>query len=118
MRALSTRYFAVDSAGDLADYYRWRRAVSLGDSATRRQIRRILFSEYVALGVLGSLTGMVLAFGGAWALMHFVFESTFSASLGTPLLIAMAMLALTVSIGLLSGRDVFNETPMGALREV
>jgi serine/threonine-protein kinase len=39
VRALSTRYFALDSVGDLADYYRWRRAVSLGDSATRRQIR-------------------------------------------------------------------------------
>jgi putative ABC transport system permease protein len=86
--------------------------------ATRRQIRRILFSEYVALGILGSLTGMVLAFGGAWALMRFVFESPFSASVGTPLLIATAMLVLTVSIGLLSGRDLFNETPLGALREV
>jgi TolB-like protein len=39
VRALSTRYFALDSVGDLADYYRWRRAVSLGDSATHRQIR-------------------------------------------------------------------------------
>jgi hypothetical protein len=39
VRSLGTRYFALDSIGDLADYYRWRRAVSLGDTATRRQIR-------------------------------------------------------------------------------
>jgi serine/threonine-protein kinase len=39
VRALSLRYFALDSVGDLADYYRWRRAVSLGDTAARRRIR-------------------------------------------------------------------------------
>ena len=39
VRALGRRYFALDSVGDLADYYRWRRAVSLGDTAVRRQIR-------------------------------------------------------------------------------
>ena len=31
--------------------------------------------------------------------------------------IAVLMLLLTVSIGLLAGRDVFKETPMAALRE-
>ena len=40
VRALSLRYFALDSVGDLADYYRWRHAVSLGDTAVRRQLRR------------------------------------------------------------------------------
>jgi serine/threonine-protein kinase len=39
VRALTARYFALDSVSDLAGYYRWRRAVSLGDSAARRQIR-------------------------------------------------------------------------------
>jgi len=32
--------------------------------------------------------------------------------------IAMLMIALTVSIGLLTGREVFAETPMAALRDV
>jgi len=39
VRALTARYFALDSVSDLADYYRWRRAVSLGDSVARRAIR-------------------------------------------------------------------------------
>jgi serine/threonine-protein kinase len=39
VRALSARYFALDSVGDLADYYRWRSAVSLGDIAQRERIR-------------------------------------------------------------------------------
>jgi putative ABC transport system permease protein len=86
--------------------------------ATRSQIGRILLAEYALLGVLGSLTGMVLSFGGAWALLRFVFERPFDPAAGPALSIAGAMIVLTVSIGLLSGRDVFRETPMAALREV
>lgn len=85
--------------------------------ATRAQIGRILLSEYALLGVLGSLTGMVLAFGGAWALVTFVFEGTFDPAPLPAVLIAGAMTGLAVSIGVLTGRDVFRETPMAALRE-
>ncbi|MBA3656910.1 MAG: ABC transporter permease [Gemmatimonadaceae bacterium] len=85
--------------------------------ATRGQIMRILLSEYILLGVLGSLTGMVLAIGGGWALTHFVFENDFSPAWGPAFGIAGLMMALTVSIGLLAGRDVFRETAMSALRE-
>ncbi|HEY0970824.1 MAG TPA: FtsX-like permease family protein [Gemmatimonadales bacterium] len=85
--------------------------------ATRRQIRRILLSEYVLLGVLGALTGMLLAFGGAWAAMRWVFASDFIPAAGPALLIAGAMVLLATAIGLLGGRDVLAETPMEALRE-
>ena len=85
--------------------------------ATRRQIRQVLVSEYVLLGLLGSLTGMVLAFGGAWAAMRWVFESEFVPATGPALLIAGTMVLLATSIGLLGGRDVLAETPMEALRE-
>ncbi|HUQ80222.1 MAG TPA: FtsX-like permease family protein [Gemmatimonadaceae bacterium] len=85
--------------------------------ATQGQIRRILFAEYALLGVLGSLTGMLLSFGGAWALLKFVFERPFAPATVPALLIAAAMVLVTVSIGVLSGRDVFKTTPMAALRE-
>jgi putative ABC transport system permease protein len=85
--------------------------------ATRRQITRILFSEYALLGILGSLAGMVLSFGGAWLLLHYVFERPFEPALLEAGAIAGLLLLLTVSIGLLAGRDVFRETPMAALRE-
>jgi putative ABC transport system permease protein len=84
--------------------------------ATRKQIQRILLSEYALLGLLGSLAGMLLSFGGAWALLRYVFERPFSPAVIPALVIAGAMMLLTVSIGLLSGRDVFKETPMVALR--
>lgn len=85
--------------------------------ASRGQIMRILLAEYALLGLLGSMTGMLLAIGGGWALTHYVFEATFSPALVPAVLIAAAMLALTIAIGLLAGRDVFRETPMSALRE-
>jgi putative ABC transport system permease protein len=85
--------------------------------ATRAQIGRILFAEYAVLGLLGSLTGMLLSFLGAWALVTQVFEGTFRLAIGPALAIAGAMTLLAVTIGLLTGRDVFRETPMAALRE-
>ena len=86
--------------------------------ATRRQIGRILLSEYALLGVLGALTGMILSIGGAWAIMAWVFDRPFAPALPEAAGIALAMLVLAVGIGLLSGRDVFRETAMTALREV
>ncbi|MEO5902966.1 MAG: FtsX-like permease family protein, partial [Gemmatimonadaceae bacterium] len=85
--------------------------------ATRGQIMKILLAEYALLGLLGSFTGMVLAIGGGWATTHYVFESGFSPALWEAASIAGGMLALTITIGLLAGRDVFRETPMSALRE-
>jgi len=86
--------------------------------ATRGQIARILLAEYSLLGLLGSLTGMLLAIAGGWALTHYVFDAPFSPAIGSALAIAAAMLVLTITIGLLAGRDVFRETPMTALRDV
>jgi putative ABC transport system permease protein len=85
--------------------------------ATKRQIGRILLAEYALLGLLGSLTGMVLSFGGTWALAHWMFETPYRPAWQAALMIALLMTAVTVTIGLLSGRDVFRETAMEALRQ-
>ncbi|HVX41497.1 MAG TPA: FtsX-like permease family protein [Gemmatimonadaceae bacterium] len=85
--------------------------------ATRRQIGRIMLAEYVLLGTLGALTGVVLSVFSGWALLHWVFRMTFSPATVPLALVAIAMIALAVAIGLLTGRDVFAETPMAALRE-
>jgi putative ABC transport system permease protein len=85
--------------------------------ATRRQVGRIMLAEYVLLGSIGSLAGVVLSSAGAWALMHFIFKQPFVPALVPALLVALLMVAIAVSIGLLTGREVFRETPMAALRE-
>ncbi|MDH5197105.1 MAG: serine/threonine protein kinase [Gemmatimonadota bacterium] len=39
VRRLAGRYFAIDSVGDLADFYRWRVAAAFADTATLAQVR-------------------------------------------------------------------------------
>ena len=85
--------------------------------ATRQQIGRIMVSEYALLGGLGAAAGVGLSTFGAWALMHFVFRSQFIPALLPMLVVAAGMMALSISIGVLTGREVFSETPMAALRE-
>ena len=85
--------------------------------ATRRQVVRIMLTEYALLGALGSLAGVALSVGGAWALMHFVFDARFSPAIGPVLVVGGVMTLLAISIGLATGREVFRQTPMAALRE-
>jgi putative ABC transport system permease protein len=85
--------------------------------ATRRQVGRIMLVEYALLGALGSLAGVILSMGGAWLLMEFVFDQSYSPAIGPVVIVALAMTALAVIIGLATGREVFRETPMAALRE-
>ncbi len=84
--------------------------------ATRAQVARVMLAEYAALGVLGSATGLLLAFVAGWGITRFVFDTAFAPAVGSSLGIAGIMIALTVAIGLLAGREVFRETPMAALR--
>lgn len=86
--------------------------------ATRPQILRILVTEYALLGVLGSLTGLVLAIGGGWGLVHFIFHLGYTPSLAPAFAIALLMTAIAISIGTIAGRGVFRETAMAALRDV
>jgi putative ABC transport system permease protein len=84
---------------------------------TRRQIGRIMLAEYALLGALGSLAGVGLSVGGAWALMHWVFETPFKPAILPAVLVSLGMTVLAVAIGLLTSREVFASTPMVALRE-
>jgi putative ABC transport system permease protein len=85
--------------------------------ATRRQVSRIMLVEYALLGALGSAAGMLLSMGGAWLLMKFVFEQSYSPAIAPVLMVAAAMTTLAIVIGLATGREVFRQTPMAALRE-
>jgi putative ABC transport system permease protein len=84
--------------------------------ATRAQIGRILLAEYAVLGALGAVAGMLLSFAGAWGLQRWVFKGAFEPALGSAAAIAGVLIALTLLIGFLTGREAFRETPMAALR--
>ncbi|MDB6110063.1 MAG: permease [Pedosphaera sp.] len=84
--------------------------------ASRGQILKILFAEYLALGLLAALTGILLAVVAAWALSRFVFEVHFVPE-AVPLLIALVVVpGLTVATGLLMSRGVLNQPPLAILR--
>ncbi len=85
--------------------------------ATRYQIGRIMLAEYALLGILGALTGGLLSMVASWALTHWVFKSSYAPALLPMLAVTTGIIALAVGIGFLTGREVFRETPMAALRE-
>ncbi|MEO7458174.1 MAG: FtsX-like permease family protein [Gemmatimonadaceae bacterium] len=85
--------------------------------ATRRQVGRMLVTEYLIIGALGSLAGILLSAIAAWLLTHFVFKVPFAAAPAPALGIAALMTSVVVTIGILTGREVFTSTPMAALRE-
>ena len=85
--------------------------------ATRKQVGRMLVTEYLVVGTLGSIAGIVLSAMAAWLLTHFVFKVPFVGAPLPALGIAALMIGVVVSIGILTGREVFTTTPMNALRE-
>jgi putative ABC transport system permease protein len=85
--------------------------------ATRRQIGRIMVAEYAVLGLLGAAAGMLLAVPATWALARWTFEVPFVMQWGAAAAIAALLLLITIGIGVLTGREVFAEPPMGVLKE-
>lgn len=86
--------------------------------ATKAQVNRIMFAEYLALGTLGAAVGAVLAIGANWALAFYVFEVKWSAPSAVVLLGGWAAVsALTVTTGLLSNRGICDHPPLAVLRE-
>lgn len=85
--------------------------------ATRRQIERLMLSEYLTLGLMSALVGIGLASLGGWAFTRWVLEFRFA----LPALPLAAVLAATVAlvavIGLTGSREVFRRTAMEVLRE-
>jgi putative ABC transport system permease protein len=84
--------------------------------ATRRQVLQIACVEYLGLGLLGASTALALSVAAAWALVRFVFEARFSAPLAPLTILSLAVVALTVGVGLLSSLDLFRRTPLAVLR--
>ncbi|MDQ6655597.1 MAG: ABC transporter permease [Verrucomicrobiota bacterium] len=98
-------------------YQRLKESVLLRTlGASRKQIWQILCAEYLALGLLASITGIVLAVVSSWALARFVFELDYAPSVWPLLVAAVSVSSLTVAIGLLTSRGIGNTPPLEVLR--
>ncbi|NNJ88728.1 MAG: FtsX-like permease family protein, partial [Eudoraea sp.] len=84
--------------------------------AQNRQLLKISFYEYAFLGVLGSLTGILLSLIGSFLLARFVFEEPFVPSIEPFIILLPALTILVVIIGLLNSRSVLRSPPLEILR--
>jgi putative ABC transport system permease protein len=85
--------------------------------ATRRQVVRIMVTEYAALGLLAAVVAVALASLAGWSLMKWLFKVPFAAPWAGFGLLALTMVALTVLTGLWNSLDVFRRAPLEVLRE-
>src|SRR5712692_8495832 len=84
--------------------------------ASRAQIRKILVIEYLFLGSLAAVTGLLLAVLASWALAYYLFETAFAPA-GLPLVLALLfVIGLTILTGVLGSRGVVNRPPLEVLR--
>jgi len=84
--------------------------------ASRGQILGILLVEYVSLGFLAALTGILLALIAAWALTRFVFHSPFALELDSVLIPLLLVPGFTVLVGFLMSLGILNQSPLTILR--
>jgi putative ABC transport system permease protein len=86
--------------------------------ATKAQVNRIMFAEYLALGTLAAAVGAVLAVGANWALAWQMFQVKWTAPSAGVLFGGWAVVsALTVLTGWLSNRGICDHPPLAVLRE-
>ena len=106
-------------AGALAAsrYQRMRESALLRTLGARRgQVRVVLLTEYLALGTLASLTGLLLAVLAAWALARAVFEVPYLPSLPSLLGLWAVVTALTLAMGLGGSAGLLRRPPLPVLR--
>ncbi|HVX89945.1 MAG TPA: FtsX-like permease family protein, partial [Gemmatimonadales bacterium] len=84
--------------------------------ATRRQVMRIALAEYVSLGLLSALASLGLASVAGWLIVDRFFEMQYRYPAPGILAFALAIIGLTVAVGLWTSREVFARTPLEILR--
>ena len=82
----------------------------------RAQVRRVLFAEYAALGLLAALLAISLAALGGWALVRFTFDARFVLPAAPLAGLALGVVVLTLLVGLWGSADVYRRTPVEVLR--
>ena len=101
----------------ISKYQRIQESVLLRTlGASRKQIFVITALEYLFLGALSALTGIVIALSGSWLLAKYSFEIPFVINLWPALALFFIISFLTVIIGLLNSRGVLNKPPLEVLR--
>jgi len=84
--------------------------------AAKSQVGSIQTIEYGLLGLLASLTGLLLAFAASWGLAFFYFDLTFVPDFLTLILITIIIMVSAILIGWSGSRHIFKHSPLEILR--
>jgi putative ABC transport system permease protein len=115
--SLATGVFVLVGAVAASRYQRLREAVLLKTlGATRAQVARVLVAEYVCLGTLAAAGALLLSTVAGWALQHYRFETSFAVPIVSMGALALAVITLTVAVGLWSSWDAARRPPLEVLR--
>ncbi len=85
--------------------------------ASRKQILQINAVEYLLLGGMSALTGIVLALIASYLMARFMFELDFSFQWMPILTMFVIVTSLTLVIGMLNSREVISKSPLEVLRK-
>jgi putative ABC transport system permease protein len=84
--------------------------------ASRKTVLQIMSVEYLVLGLAASLTGILLALVAGWTISLFVFEAPLSVPFGSVGIIMASVVVLTLVIGHLNSRGVYDRSALDVLR--
>ncbi|QCK15323.1 ABC transporter permease [Mangrovivirga cuniculi] len=85
--------------------------------ANKKQVRGIIFTEYLILGTISAFMGILIAILGSWLLAYFSFETKFTFSV-VPLLIIFGIIAgLIITIGVINSKSATRSSPLEVLRK-
>jgi putative ABC transport system permease protein len=115
--SIGTGVIVLISAIVLSRFQRLRENVLLKTlGATSNQLWKIIFAEYLILGVMGALSGIMIASVFTVLLGVFVFEFTFIPNPFQILIILISVSLITMMIGLVNSRNIVKNTPLAVLR--
>ncbi|RZM30259.1 MAG: FtsX-like permease family protein [Pedobacter sp.] len=116
--SIITGLIVLISSVMISKYQRIQESVLLRTlGASRKQVFAITALEYFFLGAIASLTGIVIALAGNWALARFSFEIPFQPDWLAVAIIFLSISGLTMLIGILNSRSVLNRAPLEILRK-
>lgn len=84
--------------------------------ATRGQVLRVVFAEYLALGLLAATAAVGLSAAAGWALARFMFEVPFAFPVEAIAGVIGLTSLLTVAVGVWGSVEVIRKTPLEVLR--
>ncbi len=115
--SIATGIIVLIASVRISKYQRIKESVLLRTlGGSRKQILVITALEYLFLGALSALTGIVIAIAGSWLLAKYSFEIPFNVSYAPAGILFGLTVALTITIGLLNSRGVLNRPPLEVLR--